>query len=156
MEAILWAIHKPYTDYIKSGKKTIEVRKLIPKDLTPETPNFIYETKTGGGCGKVIGEFKCEKVLKYECSIEGFGELSTTCGTCLTYDDILNYCGGNDLYGLHISELKIYDKPKDLSEFRKPTNCETCGGCARATNKDIYGICQHITRPPQNFMYVEV
>lgn len=37
--------------------------------------------------------------------------------TCMTPQDFLNYGKGDVLYGWHISDLKIYDEPKELSEF---------------------------------------
>ena len=38
----------------------------------------------------------------------------------LTDKEIEDYLGNKDGYGLHISDLKIYDKPKELSEFAIP------------------------------------
>ena len=38
---------------------------------------------------------------------------------CLSEQDIHRYSKGKDLYAWHISNLKIYDKPKELSEFSK-------------------------------------
>lgn len=42
--------------------------------------------------------------------------------SCLSFDDIKSYVGYGDgkFYGYHISNLKIYDKPKELSKFKKP------------------------------------
>lgn len=41
--------------------------------------------------------------------------------SCLSFDNIKKYIGVNfhekPFYGWHISDLKIYDKPKELSEF---------------------------------------
>lgn len=39
--------------------------------------------------------------------------------SCLEYDDMVGYLGNKDGYGLHITDLKIYDKPKELSELEK-------------------------------------
>ncbi len=85
---------------------------------------------------------------------------------CVKYEELKKYMGQgiNEFYGWHISDLVIYDKPKELSEFYKRcySGCETCkfeswdydlGG-----GKDI--ICtvsnkKPITRPPQSWCYVE-
>ena len=42
-------------------------------------------------------------------------------GSGLSWEDCREYFGKGDctFYGWHISDLKIYDKPKELSEFRK-------------------------------------
>ena len=50
-------------------------------------------------------------------------------------------------YAWHISDLKIYDKPKELGEFRKVCLNGKCSDC-------IYEECK-ITRPPQSWCYVE-
>ena len=130
MKAVMLSIQPKWCELIASGKKTVEVRRTKPKIDVP-FKCYIYMTKAydtlfgygkpkklNVGGGYVIGEFVCDRITEYECSSDGFGELATTCGTCLTYDEILNYCNGNDLYGWHISDLVIYDKPKELSEFR--------------------------------------
>ena len=175
-KAVLISIQPKWCEKIASGEKTIEVRKTRPK-LEMPFKVYIYKTKGKkketiiddvftsvyggyyGGQGKVIGEFVCDRIDEYECSSDGFGELTTTCGTCLTYDEILNYCNGNDLYGWHISDLKIYDKPKELSEFKS----------VKVINRyhkkeyDKYEKLSHshrvqvtyFDRPPQSWCYVE-
>jgi len=93
---------------------------------------------------------------------------------CLTFDEIKKYVGTGDktFYAWHISEIVIYDKPKELSEFRKPCidKYEYCVGCKYGhiqypswveTSEDSDGVCYDIvclnrlTRPPQNWCYVE-
>lgn len=87
--------------------------------------------------------------------------------SCLSFEDIKNYIGYGDreFYAWHISDLKIYDKPKELSEFYKPCKCLDeyegevycdCLNCEDAGDSD-YGIiaCDRtITRPPQSWCYV--
>ena len=65
---------------------------------------------------EVIAEFICDRVYDiYEPYLTWLEEQS-----CVDMNDIALYKGDNDLiYGLHISELKVYDKPKSLSEFKK-------------------------------------
>ena len=61
--------------------------------------------------------------------------------SCLTWEELRSYVGQdfNTFFGWHISDLKIYDKPKELSEFSK------------------YGFGEPVPlkRPPQSWMYVE-
>ena len=88
------------------------------------------------------------------------GKLSTIKGSCLEQKQLLSYGKGKTLYGLHITALKIYDKPSELGEFRKPdTSCrfyikdlERCDSgynCERCVYNDLT-----ITRPPQSWQYV--
>ena len=180
MKAVLISIQPKWCELIASGKKTVEVRKTKPKIDVP-FKCYIYETKgklrwcnkcqdtdcerpypncaCWEGQGKVIGEFVCDRITEYECSSDGFGELATTCGTCLTYDEILNYCNGNDLYGWHITDLVIYDKPKELSEFKQ---IKIIRGYHKEGETKIEKLLKgsrievkYLTRPPQSWCYVE-
>lgn len=67
MKSVLISIQRPHTDNIKALIKKIEVRKNKPNQETP-FPCFIYETKTKGGCGKVIGEFVCDRIEEFHCA----------------------------------------------------------------------------------------
>ncbi len=127
-------------------EKRIEVRKSAPKEVPFKA--YIYctygkdkENYMLGKRGKVIGEFVCDKVDEYEPQVilcayyEVNGayvkeNLRYNSGTCLSYEDMVNYSKGKTLYGWHISDLKIYDKPLSLSELG-------------------------VTRPPQSYMYIE-
>lgn len=77
---------------------------------------------------KVIGEFVCDRVDKYDYTVIACvkfevngGEVEErkryNAGACLSAEEMFEYSGGKTLYGWHISDLKIYDKPKELEEF---------------------------------------
>ena len=130
------------------------------------------------GCKKVIGEFICDKVYNiepifsfYYCysGYDDFSDFSSFDDysidnerlkkTCLTRQELYIYGKEKNLYGWHISDLKIYDKPKELSEFFKP--CPTkekgdCLSCDCLADNDYGGICTNfLTRPPRSYMFVE-
>lgn len=74
--------------------------------------------------GKVIGEFVCDEIYQYTtCDAKDGVDISDgemTRMSCLTKDEIMNYelsPGYFGVFGWHISDLVIYDKPKELSEF---------------------------------------
>lgn len=112
--------------------------------------------------GKVIGEFVCDKIIKlnYSCGsyrCEGLDRIENdriASASQLSLYDMKNYLICKDGYAWHISDLVIYDKPKELSEFfhacdkPKGTDCSVC--LDHRENK-----CKAITRPPQSYMYVE-
>lgn len=201
MKSILQSIKPQYCELIASGKKTIEVRKTKPKLKTPFKV-YIYCTqdfyRAGDGyfqgkyCGKVIGEFVCDKIIDIDYGIEEgvyfdseYQEGFETNGngnnpTCLSFTDLENYLMENEGYGWHISDLKIYDKPKDLNEFYVVDNeavkqCEyrnkcyinpylTNGGWLNGTYSCSYNgeheFCtkckvKPLTRPPQSWCYIE-
>ena len=108
--------------------------------------------------GKVIGEFVCDKITM---SLVGYNAEGLPSywdildGSCLTPNELVCYGGWKTLYGWHISELVIYDKPKELSEFKmlctKNTDCYLCDRYDHI-RKDCNST---ITRAPQSWCYVE-
>ena len=115
---------------------------------------------------KVIGEFICDKVYLIKNQGSRFSvadeEQSVTNEiarqSCLDYADMVSYLGNKDGYGLHITTLKIYDKPKELGEFKRWNRTEENAPCAHT--KWLYPDCKdckacNLTRPPQSWCYVE-
>lgn len=160
MKSVLISIKPKWCELIASGRKTIEVRKTRPK-LEAPFKCYIYCTKDKGvsfwtGNGKVICEFVCDAI--YDCRDVSRDD------TCITVAEWLKYTKGHkgEVYGWHISNIVIYDKPKDLDDFMAfgKTHCDqkNCGDCLYM---GIDGICdvkdigQPITRPPQSWCYVE-
>ena len=120
--------------------------------------------------GRVIGEFICNKVDKYTfSSYEAEYRVNHIEQEmmCLNHPDLIRYGGGETLYGWHIADLKIYDKPKELSEFKTPPcekpekACENCKYRVVINTPDMYEVdCfvkngRGISRPPQSYMFVE-
>ena len=144
-------------------EKTIEVRKTVPKDKDWDKKVIIYCSKSkksfakipkeyqslmGRLSGKVIGEFVCDTII----TDRTFGHNPMFKAlSCMSDAEIASYCTANEMYGFHISDLVIYDKPKELSEFCKPVDCH------RGTQRDNCVGCWdcEITRPPQSWYYVE-
>lgn len=114
------------------------------------------------GRGKVIGEFICDKVDEYTFS-HYEAEYRVTHveqkAMRLNQPELIQYGRGNTLYGWHISDLKIYDKPKELSEFIKAcpyTDGSYCLGQKCEHYGDYSGkCCCVVKRPPQSWCYVE-
>ena len=163
MKSVLISIKPKWCGLIANGKKTIEVRKTRPKYDTP-FKCYIYCTKDKfalyrdekdteekykydvwkfagfhQSCGKtilgakVIGEFVCDEI--YDCRDINMDD------TCITVAEWLKYTKGHKgkVYGWHISDLVIYDKPKSIKEFYH------------------YGVRRgaKVTRPPQSWCYCE-
>lgn len=108
--------------------------------------------------GKVIGEFVCDEVdtycccdLGYEISEETFNKIM------LTGYEFYDYGKRKTLRGWHISDLKIYDNPKELSEFVLPcrVSCENCKNPLYYARKCEEKGVKCITCPPQSWCYVE-
>lgn len=209
MKSVLISIQPKWCELIANGKKTIEVRKTRPKIETP-FKCYIYCTKGNNGTffteevfngengkwaiphvgnGKVIGEFVCDRIYEIKNLGSSFligNDIALTNRTaresCLEFPDLRAYLKDKNGYAWHISKLKIYDKPKELVEFRKcdiycgdckhivlPTDRLSLSDCDRRCDKfnkdllfyDSFNRCEEclelntITRPPQSWCYVE-
>lgn len=124
--------------------------------------------------GKIIGEFICDEVdeYKFHDGLIEFNSMGLPSGfygsylifedeyksMCLSYDEVKNYGKGKTLYGWHISDLKIYDKPKELKDFLLPCGGKICWGCNLLKVKGAECINRgkrYATRPPQSWCYVQ-
>lgn len=179
MKSVLISIKPQWCALIASGKKTIEVRKTRPKCDTP-FKCYIYCTKdakelikgdiattigfVAKNSGKVIGDFVCDTFIT-----------DKTCGrdalfnaaACINELESVSYSRNKPVYGWHISDLVIYDKPKELSEFYKYCGDNPdCNGCeVHYYSNTECGLedyccskidgCRPIKRPPQSWCYVE-
>lgn len=103
------------------------------------------------------------------------GEENILCkSSCLTWEELRNYIGQgiNTFYAWHITDLVIYDKPKELGEFK--TKCEEydkdepcCEGC-KYEHTEYCGLdcppyfeckcdgLKPIERPPQSWQFIEL
>lgn len=135
---------------------------LLDYGFTHPIHNGDYELN-----GKVIGEFVCDKVEKFTVGSLRCDDIEKL--ACLSYSEMINYfykpneLDGNTVkfgYGWHISDLKIYDTPKELIEFKKAgymteeqwlyalypnTHCHYAAWAKRFD----------ITRPPQSWQFVK-
>ena len=172
-KVVLISIRPKWCEKIINGDKTIEVRKTRPKWQTPfkcyiyctmdhpyisvscvELGKLNYRTNTVGRCnGKVIGEFVCDRIYELETKARGGsyyvkGEDQPTTNdvarqSCLSLRDMHDYLHAQKGYGWHISNLRIYDTPRELSEFTGLR--DTRVGAAP----------YDIKRAPQSWCYVE-
>ena len=179
MKSVLISIQPKWCELIASGKKTVEIRKTKPKTYTPFKV-YIYCTKSRKSyesfavsgkpyeCGgKVIGEFVCDAIEHYTSNCTVFESVllpspSELEEMCLTLDEFNTYgTRGKLLYGWHISDLVIYDKPKELSEFWSVDKCLYASedGCTYKFHCFRSGQTKRcgstLTRPPQSWCYVE-
>lgn len=124
------------------------------------------------GGGKVIGELVCDRIDwlarvgftrrggEPEYRIANNGDWESPIGrlleeACLTEEEIDAYLGGNPGFGWHISDLKIYDKPKEISAFKKHSRECYFDNLGMATPKCSECTQCNLTRPPQSYCFVE-
>lgn len=132
--------------------------------------------------GKVIGEFICDKIIEwqYDKGYQYYVEYPDDCTSYFPYlkchseatglkcSEIEELGKGKPLYGWHISDLKIYDKPKELRKFRKPLDGVWCSyyndycdqgcigfGSTDYSCNDYWEWEKGLTHVPSNWQYVE-
>lgn len=144
---ILISIQPRWCQLIGNRWKTMEVRKNIPK-LKPPFKCYIYCTKAyyladrkfiaSNGVSRWIksysedvrGSWPCDGMVIGEFMCTGFKEITTKSPcyvsddildeSCLTADQIRDYANGaNMLYGWVIENVKLYEKPRKISEFKQ-------------------------------------
>ena len=114
-------------------------------DWTPQNQYLPDHTIKGGTGYGIYDDLLAIENLRSSFRVkedrEGEGRLThmTATASCMWFSDMKAYLGDKDGWGWAISELKTYDKPKELSEFSK------------------YGFEEPVPlkRPPQSWMYVE-
>ena len=161
-KAVMLSIRPEWCEKIINGEKTIEVRKTRPKLDTP-FKCYIYCTQSGvalgawGKHGKVIAEFICDRI--YELAPLNHAPDDVEKQACLTREEIVNYLKGTG-YGWHISDLRIYDTPRELIEFHTWKKCKSCSKSGYESTACIYDencmVPVAITKAPQSWCYVEV
>lgn len=105
--------------------------------------------------GKVIGEFVCDDIV-----VDEKGENSDILRFYgnLTHEEIWEYGRNKTIYGWHITDLVIYENPRELSEFYTLKKCSSCKSGYESTACIYDEDCKvpvDITRPPQSWCYVE-
>ena len=189
MKSILISVKPKWVAKILNGEKTIEIRKTMPKcDLPIDV--YIYCTKdkkysnliNRGGflTGMVVAKFTLNKVEEIIPFYDRDGEYDSgyfteTLGveefkkvSCIDTDDLADYLDEDYKtgYAIHISDLEIFDKPKELSEFKrsvwlrneyispnpicdmcKSPNCKKC---------ERHYCLVPLTKAPQSWCYIEV
>lgn len=182
-KAILLSIKPKYVADILNGKKIIEIRKTMPKcdlpidvyiyctnDIKQGRKNFYFEELNR--LGRVVAKFTLNNIDRY---INGhccfyLNHNASSCldyelilePACLTDDELFNYADDYSFYAWHIEDLVIFDKPKELSELRKPDTLslkqlqEFGLPYDKKTYKEMATKGKwFITKAPQNYCYVE-
>lgn len=167
--AVLMSIRPRWCEKILQGEKTVEVRKTRPTLMQTPFKVYVYCTSTENrrfeGAGKVIGEFVCDRIdrlahigytgdperPKYRI-VDDWGKAHAISqlleAACLTEEELETYLKGETGFGWHISDLKIYSRPVDITNFHNCLGCEYVGDC------DTY-CWDPVQIPPQSWRYVE-
>ena len=175
-------LQTPFKCYIYCTKDNTFAEKTL-RGFDENGKTIYYKANKG----KVIGEFVCDKaydlipfgvgVAVVDSSVAPFDDVMPPekfCEiSCLTGDEVCDYLGEKSGYAWNITDLVIYDKPRELSEFYVEgdcdcMNCKKCHWFDRGNGYNVEDDCalaykgagmhksfKPIIRPPQSWCYVE-
>jgi len=143
---VLISIRPEWCSLILSGAKKLEIRRTRPKIETPFKCHIYCTKDKHGGIasfqkpdggyifsnGHVIADFICDRIIDIGVPYPAWSaEMNQDIlkAACMSYSEMHSYAGHDTVYGLHISDLHIFDHSKSL---------------------DKYGMI----RPPQSWCYV--
>ena len=182
MKSILISIRPKWVAKILKREKTIEVRKTAPKCELPvdvyiyctkSKPNlyrhicyeFFHDKKTfkaGLWNGRIVAKFTLRTIHKFDWQLVA-NPFFKVRGSCLTYSQLKDYATDtkgkiHDLYGWQISDLEIFDRPRELCEFHKNIQKEPpeellCPDCGKPMKYYEY---KYLSKAPESYCFVEV
>ena len=114
------------------------------------------------GAQKIVAEFICDRIFPINVFNNGTIQDWTRYHldkSCVPYDDMVMYIGCNRSgFGWHISDLKVYDKPKELTEFYKSDTLSASDFEYQLYNGrqtySEYLFTKAMRKPPQSWCYV--
>ena len=175
-------LETPFTVYVYQTKIKFKVKNW------QENFHSIVFTPDGGveeGNGKVIGSFVCDKHEVFDSAWSewayGCAPYDVPCAMpmseeraikickeygCMSLDDIVKYFGDEDwtAHFWHITEPKLFDKPKMVTEFavygRCAQECSEYDICMKYDSEETRVECPDfakvpLKRAPQSWCYVE-
>lgn len=178
MKAIMISIQPKYVADILNGKKTLEIRKTMPKCDYP-IDVYIYCTKDTSyqfhknyvKCnGKVVAKFTLNKVEEQKQDFYKGNDKDFYKHCCLQPKELFDYIGHKKWYAWHIDNLEIFDSPRELSEFygnftqkryerifgNNTIELDKKYGGLRQPTKSGYEYVYPLTKAPQSWCYIEV
>lgn len=141
-----------YMLYDIRNENYLKVERKCTLDYTRKSNKYLSGTPPMLN-RKVVAEFTLNEIEKFDIPYPAyFYEVKDKLkhimdGSCLTLNDLHRYLKNDSGYALHIENLKIYDKPKELSDFTRMID----------DSSGFWHYChrEKVTRPPQSWMFVE-
>lgn len=172
---------KPYYYYlIGENIKKVEVRKTYPKAKDWSRNSLFYMSRDEKSFAKIPKEFQekyrkhfgkvgmrfvCDRIDEFvNLPLSLFAPIYTLVQSCLTTEQIREYLNGKNGYGWHITDLVVYDKPRELVEFfqvkairgyHKKDEPKTDGINVPKLLQSSRIEVNFLTRPPQSWCYIE-
>lgn len=179
MKAIMMTVRLWWFYLTYKGIKKAEIRKRFAKDFKGKIYEYVSKTNWRKDLMKIPAEereffkqfvgkvglcFECNKVEEY---VNG---AKIVCGqpahfntykfilkdTCLTEDELYDYCEDLSFKAIHITKLEIFDKPKEISEFKHYKKFSEIDYMMPIPKKETCERLVPLTRAPESWCYIEL
>lgn len=160
--------------YIYCTKNRLPLMRCSNGKWFVKDKNYDYDMRFcyyAGYNGKVVARFWCDKVEHFEFEtisrdIDGYwwdnGKMVEhsfiTKQCCLTTESFTKYIEYGGGYAIHISRLEVFDKPKELKEFKHTKVYRKCEECPYGNPCVTCFSCEEIVnleKAPQSYMFIE-
>lgn len=137
-----------YMLYDLRNEDYLELKNNYTLDVTRKSNKYLSGTPPMLN-RKVVAEFTLKNISYWQpyWTPEVMHICDISEKSCVSIEDLMKYCGNETIYAWHIEDLKIYDKPKELSEFSSISK--------RMKGKESRFTSHLLQRPPQSWCYVE-
>lgn len=105
MKSVLLSLKPKWWELIKSGEKTLEIRKSRPVGVELPVRVFVYATQP---VGKIVGEFLTSHFLRRS-SLSGLVRRSM-----VSLEDLIAYAAGGDVLAWTVDDVVEYERPLEL------------------------------------------
>lgn len=108
MKSVLLSLKSQWWELMKSGEKTLEIRKSRPRDIDLPARVLVYLPKPEG---RIVGEFRVGHFVKTD-KPSGLERRSM-----VPLWKLEEYAGGDLLYGWTVDDVVEYDVPQELESI---------------------------------------
>lgn len=155
----------PFKVYIYCTRQNLLMKSNVSGNLFVKRGKSCKETLESHSeteySGKIIGEFVCRTLEEFTTDYRANDAQNVAIAkdACMTLAEMTDYeYKGHSacLFGWHISNLKIYNQPKELNEFKGLCKVESdCCACPYYNYSKLDCDGRTIKRAPQSWQYVE-
>lgn len=155
----------PFKVYIYCTRQNLLMKSNVSGNLCVKRGKSCKETLESHSeteySGKIIGEFVCRTMEEFTTDYRANDAQNVAIAkdACMTLAEMTDYeYKGHSacLFGWHISDLKIYNQPKELNEFKGLCKVESdCCACPYYNYSKLDCDGRTIKRAPQSWQYVE-
>ena len=164
MKNILISIRLYYFYCTCKGIKTKEIRKKFPLNYKGKIYEYVSKTNWKQDLMKIpakerelFKQFVGKVGLCFECDkVDEFYDFDDDLckQACLDRGEMLDYLGNKNGYAIHINDLEIFDKPKEISEFKSYKKNIVSTKIGSETFE--VELDNSLSRAPESWCYVEV